>query len=93
MERLTEKTAEGYVVNTAALQEMGGGAIGGEAIERLACFENFAEALAAGQETMAAELETLRAEGKKTTVKFKELLGKKLMDSNALALLQVYGIR
>ena len=93
MERLTKKTAEGYVVKAATLQETGKELIGGEAIERLARFEDYAEALAAGQESMAAELEALRAAGKKNTVKFKELLGKKLMDSNALALLQVYGIR
>ena len=53
----------------------------GEAIIRLAKFENIYDDLVASQIKIAAELETLRNEGKKNSVKFKELLGKKLMNS------------
>lgn len=93
MDRLTLKSqnGEGYVLPVQymdAAQDF----CTGPAVERLACFENFYTELAARQQEMADSLEKLRSEGKKNSVKFKETLGQKMIESNILAMLKIYGI-
>ncbi len=63
-----------------------------EAIDRLGRFEDFYETLLGNQEKLAAELEELRAAGKKNTARFREKLGEKLMASNTLLLLKMQGL-
>lgn len=64
----------------------------GEAADRLAAFERFYGDLAAKQPVLAAELEALRAAGKKNSAKFRERLGEKVTGANILAILKAYGI-
>lgn len=84
MERLTIP-AEGGGYTTKA----GGQA---EALARLATFETIFEDLVTAQASIGLELEALRNQGKKNSTKFKELLGKKLANSNTLMLFKTYGI-
>lgn len=83
MDRLTHKTEGGYTVDEARLEQ---------AVQRLGLFEDYYEEMAASHEAAAAKLEEMRAAGQKNTAKFKELLGKKLMDSNNLLVLKLKGI-
>ena len=65
---------------------------GGEAIERLAAFENMTEALLAEQEKTLGELERLRDAGKTRSVRFRELMGQKMLHQHTLILLRTYGL-
>ena len=93
MTRLTRRRedGEGYVVDDAHISHDAGG-YSGEAIQRLAQFENAYEELVAGQARIAEELERLRSEGKKNTVRFRELLGEKLLNSRIIGLFERRGL-
>ncbi len=65
----------------------------GEAIIKLAKFENIYDDLLASQNNISKELERLRNEGKKNSVKFRELLGKKLMNSHTIILFETNGLK
>lgn len=62
----------------------------GEAVEKLAHFENFYFDLLESQDKISSELEKLRSEGKEKSVRFRELLGQKLMNNNTLIMLKSY---
>lgn len=64
----------------------------GEAIERLAKFENAIDDLNAKQAEITKQLEALRAEDKTKSVKFKQLLANKMTNQNILILFKSYGI-
>lgn len=64
----------------------------GDAINKLAQFENMYANLVASQSEISKELERLRNEAKTHTVKFKELMAKKLINNNILILLKTYGL-
>jgi hypothetical protein len=90
MERLT-KLIEGndfYITSSidGKLDEEG---YYGEAVEKLAKFENLYESIIEKQSSLANELEVLRAAGKEKNFKFKELLGQKIM--NEMLLMQIRG--
>jgi len=94
MTRLTRKPPgkegrEGYTVEDEKIIHTPEG-YSGEAVEKLAQFENFYFDLLASQEKISSELERLRNEGKEKSVRFRELLGQKLMNSNTLILLKAY---
>ena len=91
MARLTKAGPGGYVVPAQAVR-CGPGVAGGEAIERLAAFENLADEIEAQQAEIAADLSRLRSAGRERSVQFKELLGKKLINAQILALLQARGL-
>jgi len=65
----------------------------GEAISRLARFEDVYDDLVAGQNKISEEMEKLRNEGKTKTVKFRELMAKKMINSNILILFKTYGLQ
>ena len=89
MTRLTRPgTDGGYAVDAAAVSAAGGGCTGA-AIDRLAAFENFCEALQAEQLALAQQLEELRKAGKDRSCKFRELMGRKLVGSNIITRLQL----
>ena len=92
MERFTKKDGGIFIVPADSIQNVPGGH-GGEAVERLAVFESVLEHLAEQQIKIAEQLEILRDEGKTNSVKFKELLGQKMLNTNTLALFEVYGIK
>lgn len=93
MERLTKKDPDdgAYLLEESALAKADGG-YAGPAAERLGRFEAFYDDLKVQQEKLAEELEGLRVAGKKNSVKFKELLVKKMTGSNMLVLMQTYGL-
>ncbi len=92
MERLTRKNDEGSYVTGAAQISAEGEEWGGPAIRRLATFEELYEELLAEQERIGERLEQLRQADKKNSVQFKELLGKKLMNTNTISLFKAYGL-
>lgn len=93
MTRLTRKPSqeENYYIEETNLTKDDLG-YSGDAVERLANFENFYEDLVASQERISKELTALRSEGKEKSVKFRELLGNKLMNTNMLVLMKQYGL-
>lgn len=92
MERLTKAAGDNrYFVEGDKIKQDPNGYYG-EAVERLAVFENMYEGLVRSQSEISKELERLRREGKKNSFKFRELMGKKLINSNTLILLKNYGL-
>ena len=63
------------------------------ALQRLAGLENMLEELTARQTDIPAELAQLKAAGKEKTVRYRELLGQKLLLNEMLALLERHGVR
>lgn len=80
----TDEAGRAHISKDALTQETNGYA--GPAAER--CYLDAEQK----QQAIAAQLEELRAAGKKNTAKFKELLGNKLLLSSMLALMKTYGI-
>ena len=65
----------------------------GNAINRLALFENIYDDVFKSQIELHNELEKLRVEGKTKSLKFKELMIKKLTNTNAIILFESYGLK
>ncbi|MCL1981616.1 MAG: hypothetical protein FWG53_00805 [Clostridiales bacterium] len=63
-----------------------------EALSRLAAFEDAFFELAQRQAEIPAELSSLRAAGKEKTVRYRELLAQKLMNSQIITLFYGHGI-
>jgi hypothetical protein len=64
----------------------------GDAVNKLALFENMYDDLIASQSEISKELERLRNEDKTHSVKFKELMARKLTNTNFLIFLKTYGL-
>ena len=85
MERLTKKSEQNkYMIDYSEIDD---------AIERLALCENIYEDLIKSQIDIHNELEKLRGEDKTKTVKFKELMVKKLTNNNMIIQFNMYGIK
>ena len=91
MKRFAQKTPSGWVVPAQYLAPGPDGSQG-PAARRLAAFEELAQGVLDQQEALAARLDQLRRENKTKTAQFRELLGKKLMNTQVISLLQAYGI-
>jgi len=92
MERLTRVLDNGfYIVDDTKVQHDVNG-YSGEAINRLAMFENMYNDLLLKQSEISKELEKLRSEDKMHSVKFKQLLANKLTNMNILILFKTYGL-
>lgn len=92
MERLTRQLDKNYfVTNENAINHTKDG-YSGEAINRLAKFENVYENLIKSQEETITKMESLRKEGKTNTVTFKQLMAKKLTNDNFINLLKLYDL-
>jgi hypothetical protein len=93
MERLTRMlNNEFYIVDDDKVNCDDNG-YSGEAISRLARFENVYDDLVASQNKISEELEKLRNEGKTKSVRFKELMVKKMTNSNIIILFKTYGLQ
>lgn len=68
------------------------GGYAGPAADRLGAFEEFCLELEDQQREYAAQLEALRRENRTKSVKFRELMGKKLLNSQFLTQLRVRGL-
>lgn len=92
MDRLTKTHDNGiYIVEDAKVQHRENG-YSGDAISKLAKFENICDDLISRQGEISKELEKLRSEDKIHSVKFKQLLTNKLMNNNIIILLRSYGV-
>lgn len=92
MQRMTQLDEQGRAYlpkERILLTEQG---VEGEAVERLACFEQLYERILASQEDLTVQLAALRKEGKTKTAKFREMMGKKLMQSSLLSIFQAAGL-
>ena len=89
MNRLTKALDNNnlYVVDDTKVQHDVNG-YSGEAISKLAKFENIYDDLVSKQSEISKELEKLRLEGKTRSVKFKQLLVNKLTNNNIIILLE-----
>jgi hypothetical protein len=92
MKRLTlKKGNENYTVKDSTINHDNNG-YAGEAINRLAKFENIYEDLILNQIQIPEEMERLRNEGKTKSVRFKELMVKKMTNANIIDLFKTYGL-
>lgn len=93
MERLTRLSSnnEFYIVDDAKVHHNDNGYFG-DAINKLAKFENMYEDIIAKQGEISKELEKLRYEGKTKSVRFRELMGKKMINITIIALFKTYGL-
>lgn len=93
MDRLTRAMDSNnfYIVDDTKIQHDVNGYYG-EAISKLAKFENVNDYLISKQNEISKELEKLRLEGKTHSVKFKQLLANKLANNNIIMLFKTYGL-
>ncbi len=93
MERMTRRTGpDGRATVDGSHVVRDGGNAGGDAVERLARFEDAVDELLAEQADATRQLERLRGEGRSKSVRFRELMGRKLTDQYLLVLLARHGI-
>ena len=92
MERLTKKSNNNYYVSDDHIQHEDNRYIG-EAVVKLAKFENYYDDLVLKLVELESDMETLRCEGKTNTVKFKQMLANKLTNNNILTALKYYGLK
>jgi hypothetical protein len=92
MERITRAAGGVYTVSEESVRKCSEG-WAGDAVEKLAKFENMLEKLLKERDDTAAELESLRKEGREKSVTFKQLLARKLLNGNILVMLESHGIR
>lgn len=93
MERIT-KASDNHKSYTAGNGKVNAFTYGysGDAINRLGKFEDFYYDLLKDQQEIPKELDRLKSEGKNKTYRYKELLGKKLVNNNILSMLKTYGL-
>lgn len=80
-----------YVVDDTKVQHEANG-YSGDAINKLAKFENIYDDLISKQSEISKELEKLRLEDKTHSVKFKQLLANKITNNNIIILFKTYGL-
>ena len=90
MKRITAKAAEGGYIALPDNVEACAGGWRGQAIDRLAAFEEMVDGLERRVREIPEELATLRAQGREKTVRARELTGEKMM---AQMLLEMVGER
>jgi len=83
MKRYTQRTDMGYTIPDHELQE---------AVYRLAAYEDIYDEVAGGMRGLPSALKALRADGKEKTVRYRELLGQKLLYNQIAALYERHGI-
>lgn len=91
MNRLTKILNNDYFIDNSVIQHTEKG-YSGDAIDKLAKFENIYEDLLKKQEIIIIEIDKLHSEGKNGTVKFKQLLANKLTNKNILAIFEIGGL-
>ncbi|MDV3429685.1 MAG: hypothetical protein LIR50_22255 [Bacillota bacterium] len=93
MDRLTRKSDsdDSYIADDTKVYHDENG-YSGDAISKLAKFENFYDDLILKQSEISKELEKLKSESKTHTVKFKQLLTNKLTNNNIIMLFETYGL-
>lgn len=94
MERLTKKTEpEEFYVTKFIDGKMENEEYFGEAVERLAKYEDLFDHLRKRKNEIPSELEALRSEGKTKTYGYKEKFAEKLMNDMMLSMLEQFGLK
>ena len=94
MERLTQKTEpEDFYVTKFIEGKLENEGYFGEAVERLAKFENLFDHLMKRKNDIPMELDALRSEAKTKTYGYKEKFAEKLMNDMMLGMLEQYGLK
>lgn len=94
MKRFTQRMEDGgYLAASGIAEQKETGGFRGEAIDRLARFENLMESLAARQRDIPVTLEKLRGEGREKSYKFREEFAKKLMAEAFLSMMAEHGLK
>lgn len=92
MDRITRTLDNNlYVVDDTKVQH-DGNRYSGDAINKLAKFENIYDDMLLKQDETSKELEKLRLEGKTHTAKFRQLLADKLTNNNMIIIFKTYGL-
>ena len=84
MKRFTKKHTDGTI--TVPEGELP------DALRRLAAFEDAVAELGASNREIPLELSRLKSQGKEKTVRYRELLGQKLLDAQTAQLFERHGI-
>ena len=84
MNRLTEKKKEWNYFIADENMEM--------AIQKLGLFEDAYESLMVSQEQIPKELESLRLNGKKKTITYRETMARKIMNNNIVMFFEKHGL-
>ena len=94
MQRLTRllPNCMTYALDAAWVTEQNG-ALQGEAVAKLAAFENMHEQMLTSVEAIPAELAALKAQGKEKTVRFRELTAQKLTFQAWLEMAGEFGVK
>ncbi|MHB1314751.1 MAG: hypothetical protein ACYCX2_04605 [Christensenellales bacterium] len=79
-----------FIADESAIQHDESG-YSGQAVTRLARFENIYEDLLFKQSVLSKEMEKLRLENKTKTIRFKQLFTNKLMNSQIITIFESYG--
>ncbi len=91
MGRITGRLGETYFIDKGQiLQE--GDCYRGEAIEKLAKFENFYEDLLTTQDSITKELEDLKNRNRERSYQYKELMALKLTNKHILRMFEASGL-
>jgi hypothetical protein len=94
MKRLTKKTdTQDFYVTEFIDAKSDNEEYYGEAVERLAKFENFFDHLMERKSEIPQELDSLRSEGKNKTYGYKEKFAEKLMNDMMMNMLEQYGLK
>ena len=94
MKRLTNKTENNDFYVTKFIDgKFGSEEYHGEAVERLAKFENLFDRIMERKNEIPIELDALRSEGKNKTYGYKEKFAEKLMNDMMLNLFEQYGLK
>lgn len=80
-----------YVVDDAIQHDANG--YSGDAISKLAKFQNIYDDLISRQIEISKQIEKLRLEGKTHSVTFKQLMVSKLTNNNIIKLFETYGLK
>lgn len=91
MSRLTQKSDKGlyFTSNDKVTQDTTGYA--GDAVEKLAKFEDMYDDLISKQAEITEELEKLRQEGKMHTARFKQLLDRRIANNTIIIIFESCG--
>jgi hypothetical protein len=93
IKRLTKLSSSGaYYVLDSSMVFCVNDEYRGEAVEKLAKFENLHQYLMEMQKIIPAEMDKLREQNKTKSYRFKELMAQKLMHENMLNLFILYGL-
>lgn len=86
-----QKTNEGFSIAKDLLQ-ISENEVTGAPVDKLGRLEAMCKVLLKEQEQLAQQMDKLRLENKEKTARFRELLGKKIVNGNLLGIMEVYDL-